>query len=327
MLTSFFYEYYNTALLLLKSGLVTAIIIASIPTIHKVFDPSFQKIWDDFGGCIDIADLDINMDLDSVSVDTVVPKKEIIKQVVKFEDRYLEKFEKLGSSDLSEDQLKGLKNNIVMENTPDQGNILMFYDHSRGSFTYFADHTIPYRYLEVVVRKYVNTYHCKQIYFDMKKELELAEQKIMDKKEKEKEKQKEEEIRKQEEKERIKEGVEGIKETNKESTKVNVFAKLKSYNTGSGSTNVTTGSGAGAKSGLGAGASSKAETNANRSTNVNTNVKQDYIVKENANRYSYEGKLANYSLLKKPSRKDVDKNYGMSFADFKRRTEENKVKE
>jgi hypothetical protein len=41
------------------------------------------------------------------------------------------------------------------------------------------------------------------------------------------------------------------------------------------------------------------------------------ILKENANRYSYEGKLANYTFLKKPERKVVDKSYGFSFADFK----------
>jgi len=42
------------------------------------------------------------------------------------------------------------------------------------------------------------------------------------------------------------------------------------------------------------------------------------IVKEKANRYSYEGKMANYSFLKKVDRKVVDKQYSISFSEFKK---------
>ena len=41
------------------------------------------------------------------------------------------------------------------------------------------------------------------------------------------------------------------------------------------------------------------------------------LFKENANRYTWEGRLANFSILKKVDRKIVDKNYALSFADFK----------
>ena len=41
------------------------------------------------------------------------------------------------------------------------------------------------------------------------------------------------------------------------------------------------------------------------------------LLKENANRYTWEGRLANFSVLKKVDRKNVDKNYALSFADFK----------
>jgi hypothetical protein len=60
-------------------------------------------------------------------------------------------------------------------------------------------------------------------------------------------------------------------------------------------------------------------------TENNTNEK--VLLKENANRYSYEGKLSNFNFLKKVDRKVVDKKYGMTFADFKRLQEEkmNKV--
>jgi len=41
-------------------------------------------------------------------------------------------------------------------------------------------------------------------------------------------------------------------------------------------------------------------------------------IKVRANRYSHEGKLANFSFLKKVDRKAVDKNYSVSFAEFKK---------
>lgn len=49
-------------------------------------------------------------------------------------------------------------------------------------------------------------------------------------------------------------------------------------------------------------------------TNV-TGEKQ--LLKENANRYTWEGRLANFSVLKKVDRKTIDKSYTLSFADFK----------
>jgi hypothetical protein len=49
---------------------------------------------------------------------------------------------------------------------------------------------------------------------------------------------------------------------------------------------------------------------------VNTSGEKQ-LLKENANRYTWEGRLANFSVLKKVDRKTVDKSYTLSFADFK----------
>jgi hypothetical protein len=46
--------------------------------------------------------------------------------------------------------------------------------------------------------------------------------------------------------------------------------------------------------------------------------KEKILLKEKANRYTYEGKMVNCSFLKKIERKVVDKKYGFSFADFKK---------
>ncbi len=56
------------------------------------------------------------------------------------------------------------KNSYVMECTPN-GNVLMKYDHEEGGFIYWADsNSIPYKYLQVVARKYVSQFCCKDLY-------------------------------------------------------------------------------------------------------------------------------------------------------------------
>jgi len=43
-----------------------------------------------------------------------------------------------------------------------------------------------------------------------------------------------------------------------------------------------------------------------------------HLLKENANRYTYEGKISTFNLLKKVEKKVVDKKYGLTFSDFKK---------
>ena len=248
-------------------------------------------------------------------------KKEI--KVIKYEDKYWDKYERMLNKKMElvgelegdkkeedkKEEIEISKNNILFETTP-TGNVLMFYDSKRTSFIYYADTAIPYRYLESVARKYVTTYYCLHLYIDMKKEIAEAEKKINDKKLEEKQrlekKLEEERIKLEEEGEKENKKLEDNDKNNKETKEVprNVFAKLKNYNAGSNT--VIKGN-------------KVAETNPNRNTNNSTiSSKKEYILKENANRFSYEGKMVNYKLLKKPERKVVDKNYGFSFADFKK---------
>jgi hypothetical protein len=48
------------------------------------------------------------------------------------------------------------------------------------------------------------------------------------------------------------------------------------------------------------------------------------LLKEKANRYTYEGKISNFNFLKKVERKIVDKKYAMTFADFKKMKQDKK---
>jgi hypothetical protein len=42
------------------------------------------------------------------------------------------------------------------------------------------------------------------------------------------------------------------------------------------------------------------------------------LLKERANRYSYQGKFLNFNILQKVDKKVVDKKYALTFADFKK---------
>jgi hypothetical protein len=197
------------------------------------------------------------------------------------------------------EHLNKLNNCYIMENTP-QGNVIMTYDLSRNSFKYYSDNTIPYRYLETVGRKYVKQFNCRPIFADMEEELRIAEEKW--------DKEREEEREKAENEKRLKE--EALKQNKPVEEKKNVFAKFKSYNKEAGTGKVSTG------------APPKNSIPNKVLTEKQENEK--ILLKERANRYTYEGKMANFSFIKKVDRKVVDKKYAMSFAEFKKMQKEKK---
>jgi hypothetical protein len=196
-----------------------------------------------------------------------------------------------------DEQLKKYKKNYVIEHTP-LGNVLMFYNHDKLAFEYYSDLTIPYRYLETVARKYVLTYNYRPLYIDMEEELKEYERKMQ-----EKEKEKEENEKKQ-----------SLENTKTTKTK-DVFAKFKSYNkeAGTGRVNIAP--------------PPKNSIPQNRIKHILKDLKDDkkdnnnekILLKENANRYSYQGKFLNFNILQKVDRKVVDKKYALSYADFKKK--------
>ena len=192
-----------------------------------------------------------------------------------------------------EQRIEQLKNCFVMEHTP-LGNVLMMYDKERESFKFYSDNTIPYRYLEVVGRKYAKQFGVKQIFIDMDEELKYAEER-WEKERKEKEE--------QEERDKIKKE-EAIKNNKPIEQKKSVFAKFKNYNKEAGTGHVNMG------------APPKNSIPNKKLTEKQENEK--VLLKERANRYTYEGKLANFSFTKKIDRKNVNKKYAMTFADFKK---------
>jgi hypothetical protein len=178
-----------------------------------------------------------------------------------------------------DEKLDGFINNYVIEMTP-QGNVYMRFNNSKKSFEYFSNNTIPYRYLEPVGRKYVLTYFCKPLFIDIEEELKRAQTK----------------------KDALKEENDNKKEGKQ------TITRLKSYNNDSSSHMKN-------KNRNQPSAPLPPQIKANL-PNVNSSEKM--LLKENANRYTWEGRMANISFLKKVDKKMVDKNYEMSFADFKK---------
>jgi hypothetical protein len=228
--------------------------------------------------------------------------EQVAKVEVSYEERYMDKYNALPVVELDKEKLASLKNCIIMEKTP-LGNVIMCYDADREAFKYYTDNAIPYRMLETVGRKYVCTYHCKSIYVDMKEVLKDAEDKFNQEEllEKEKEKEKEMELEKQKEEERLKQE---NGSTNNEPEKKNIFAKFKKYNDTSSK-----------------GPSSQVPIPTQKPS---TSSNKKMILKEKANHYTCEGKIVNYSIIKKVDRKDVDKKYALTFADYKRMMQESK---
>lgn len=166
-------------------------------------------------------------------------------------------------------------NNYVLEPTP-LGNIYMRYNSDKGSFEYFSNNTIPYRYLEPVGRKYVMTYWCKPLFISLEEELKKAEIKYNE-----------------------------DKKNGEQKNKQNIYNAVKSYN------------------------KETVPQTFKRPNSVlppqikanlaNVNQQSDkMLLKENANRYTWEGRISNFCPLKKIDKKIVDKNLKMSYADFKK---------
>ena len=215
-------------------------------------------------------------------------------QSKKYIEESLDKINEEARKIIIDKRLDKLENCYVMEFTP-LGNVLMKYDKNKESFRFYSDSTIPYRYLEVVGRKFVKQFNCRPIFVDMEEELKLAEEK-WEKERKEKEEKEEEDKRKKEE---------AIKnKTPIEEKKKNVFTKFKSYNKESGTGHVST-------------AAPPKNSIPNKKL-TKTQENENTLLKQKANRYTYEGKIINFSFIKKVDRKVVDKKFGMSFADFKK---------
>ena len=68
-------------------------------------------------------------------------------------------------SNTSPENLVNLKHNVLFETTP-VGNVIMYYDHTKSSFVYYCDKTLPYGIINSVGRHYALKFNCEGLFLD-----------------------------------------------------------------------------------------------------------------------------------------------------------------
>lgn len=278
--------------------------------ISKETDKMFTENLNNFGidKMLDYFDLQEDYDEDPDDIDF----EELYIEIVKDKNTLNAELKEIESKTVTNDEFKEIArkiiinkkldkfvDNYVLENTP-MGNIYMRYNNSKGSFEYFSNNTIPYRYLEPVGRKYVMTYWCKPIFVDIEEELKRAEIKYT------------EDMKKKEEDEKRRQ--EDIKNNPR-----NVMARMKSYNKDTKNQAAT--------QPIKNRSSSNVLPPQIKATIQNVNqTSEKQLLKENANRYTWEGRLTDFCPLKKIDKKVVNKSLSMTYADFKRMQQEQQNK-
>ncbi len=242
-----------------------------------------------------------DFDIEELYMDLLKEKEELLKKMDETEKMMMteDEMRKKSRDIIINKKLDKYIDNYVLECTP-LGNIYMRYNNDKKSFEYFSNNSIPYRYLEPVGRRYVITYWCKPIFIDIEEELKKAEERFDD----EKKKKEEEEKRMEEErKNNPRKILAQLKNYNKETKDVT----MRPMKNRSNNNNVL-----------------PPQIKANLPEVNKPNEKQ--LLKENANRYTWEGRLTNFCPLKKIDRKIVDKKLAMTYADFKKMQQEQQNK-
>ena len=242
-----------------------------------------------------------DFDIEELYQDLLKHKEELLKKLDETEKMIMteEEMRKKAREEIINKKLDKFMDNYILEHTP-LGNIFMRYNNDKKSFEYFSNNTIPYRYLEPVGRRYVMTYWCKPIFVDIEEELKRAEIKFDEGVK----------IKMMEEKEREEE----IKRNPKK-----ILAQLKKYNKETKDQTMRPMKNRSNKNGI-----LPPQIQANLPDVNKTTDKQ--LLKENANRYTWEGRLTNFSPLKKIDRKILDKKLAMTYADFKKIQQEEQNK-
>lgn len=203
---------------------------------------------------------------------------------MKYINLYYDEFEQLENFKLDDETLMNLSNCVVEEMTP-QGKILMTYNNKTESFWYWTDNkNINYRFLDTVARRFSLDYNCKQICINYKSELNTAYDKIMKKR-----------INEVDLKDEREDNMILDKTDNTDNGK-EIFARFKSYNV-------------------------KRGNNDSNDSNDKQIKNKQYILAENANRFSYKGTIMDYDEFKnKPNNIECNNNdtKKIDFATFKK---------
>jgi len=112
-----------------------------------------------------------------LTAETINAKKHKNK-CISYGNQYYTELENLEERKLSDDELKGLYDSIVKEETP-EGVIIMRYNVKTNRYEYFTDNkTVTNRILDAVCRKYAITYDCKQVCLNHRQEIQRVRDKL-----------------------------------------------------------------------------------------------------------------------------------------------------
>ena len=185
--------------------------------------------------------------------------------ILAFEDKYFKEYDKWkytqSEHETTEEHKKECLENMyystVRETINDfYGDVIMCYDNKTSSFAYYArTGAIPYKYLETISRKYmIETNAPRDIHVDIRSEYDKAKQAAA-----------------------ATAAADDHAATDTDDHEDTVYVKLKSYNTAS---------------------NLKIHTHTNDKTTTeqkpSNNNKSNVILRENANRYSYRGKITDF---------------------------------
>jgi hypothetical protein len=93
--------------------------------------------------------------------------------------KFVDEVEDAPNSSLTEEELNNLRDKVLDYDIPYLGHkVILFYDHSKEAFCYYANSTIIYKYLNVVARRYVLDYGCKQIYKELIPSIKVEEKTV-----------------------------------------------------------------------------------------------------------------------------------------------------
>lgn len=82
--------------------------------------------------------------------------------------KFVDEVDEAPESCLTEEELEDLRDKVLHYEIPYvKQKIILFYDHKKGGFSYYANSGIIYKYLNVAARRYVLDYGCKQIFKEM----------------------------------------------------------------------------------------------------------------------------------------------------------------
>jgi len=183
---------------------------------------------------------------------------------------------------VSENEIERIwKQRILMENTP-RGTIIMYFNAYKRGFAYYSDQTIPYSLINAVAMKYVLTYFCRDFFIDEIETKDLILSPFIELYEKDAFQKKQEKSEK------------GI------DIKSGPFLKSKNFVQ---------------KNQLQAGANVVSNIGSNK-TNTNTEPVKEYV----KNRFIYEGKICNFTILQKykiPLVTTKKKTSAIKYSDFK----------